>query len=340
MNEPTGSALPERDNSGILPMTLERRLGAHDRLRQFRKDTLVGLSSKPPFLFPKWCYDKVGGNIFEAITRLPEYYLTSREFSIITRHSAHLADVSGARLVMELGAGSSRKTRIILTALRDAGYLREFVPLDVDEAMLNQAGDELARHYPGVKVHAIVGDYEYSIAPLPQSAGRRLVLFLGSTVGNLRPTDRRRFLDTLRQSMSEQDMLLLGIDLVKSPDRLLSAYNDSAGLNAAFALNALSVINHGLGGDFLLSAYRHYAEWNASSEQMEMYLEATVAQRVHIRDIGFTLGLSSGDRIQTEISAKFRMESVESELIQSGFRINAWWTDSDEDFAVVLAARK
>jgi L-histidine N-alpha-methyltransferase len=140
--------------------------------------------------------------------------------------------------------------------------------------------------------------------------------------------------------MSEKDMLLLGVDLIKSEDRLVAAYNDPAGLNAAFALNALSVINHGLGGDFLLSAYRHHAEWNASSEQMEMYLEAAVDQRVHIKDIGLTLELNRGDRIQTEISAKFRMEGVESELVQSGFRIRAWWTGNDKDFAIVLGAKE
>jgi L-histidine N-alpha-methyltransferase len=324
----------------MAPLTLERRLNADERLQQFKKDTLAGLSSKPPFLFPKWCYDEAGGRIFEAITRLREYYLTRREFSIISRYAAHLAEMTQAELVMELGAGSSRKTHTILTALRDAGYLREFVPLDVDEAMLNHAGIELARHYPGVKVHAIVGDYEYNIAPIPQSPGRRLILFLGSTIGNLRPPDRRRFLDMLRQSMGEQDMLLLGIDLVKSPDRLIAAYNDSAGLNTAFALNALSVINHGLGGDFSLEAFQHYAEWNDSSEQMEMYLEATADQRVHIRDIDLTLEMNRGDRIQTEISTKFRLESVESELMQSALRINTWWADDHQDFAMVLAAKK
>jgi L-histidine Nalpha-methyltransferase len=339
VNGPTGSGSPEPEHFEILPMTLERRLSARERSAQFRKDTLIGLSSKPPFLYPKWCYDKTGGSIFEAITRLPEYYLTRCEFNIITQCSAHLAEATGAELVMELGAGSSRKTRIILAALRDAGYLREFVPLDVDEAMLNEAGNELARQYPGIKIHAIVGDYEYNISPIPQSAGRRLVLFLGSTLGNLRPTDRARFFYRLRQSMSQRDMLLLGVDLVKSPDRLAAAYNDSAGLNTAFALNALSVINYGLGGDFLLGAYRHYAEWNASSEQMEMYLEATADQRVHVKHIGLTLELSRGDRIQTEISAKFRLENVESELIRSGFRINTWWTENNEDYGVILAAR-
>ena len=340
MNESTDSPSPERAHSGALPVTLERRLSANERSRQFRKDILIGLSSRPPFLFPKWCYDKTGGNIFEAITRLPEYYLTTRELSIITQYSVKLAEMTRAELVMELGAGSSRKTRIILTALKDAGYLREFVPLDVDEAMLNQAGNELAHHYHEVKVHAIVGDYEYNISPIPPSVGRRLILFLGSTIGNLRPAERKRFLDVLRQSMSEQDMLLLGVDLVKSPHRLVAAYNDSAGLNTAFALNALSVINRGLSGDFLLGAYRHYAEWNASSEQMEMYLEATVDQQAYIKDIDLMLELRRGDRIQTEISAKFRMESVEAELTQSGFRINAWWTDNDDDYGVVLAGKE
>jgi L-histidine Nalpha-methyltransferase len=340
MNEAIDPTPKEPTSSAVSPMTMERRLSAAKRIRQFRRDTLLGLSSEPPFLYPKWCYDETGGRIFEAITGLPEYYLTRREFSIITKYSTHLAAVTQAELVMELGSGSSKKTRTILTALNDGGFLSEFVPLDVDEAMLNQAGREILRNYPGVNVHAIVGDYEYNISPIPQSSGRRLILFLGSTIGNLRPTDRRHFLETLRQAMSEQDMLLLGIDLVKSAERLVAAYNDSIGLNTAFARNALSVINHSLGGDFSLDVFRHYAEWNALREQMEMYLEVTADQRIHIRDIDLTLDMSRGDRIQTEISAKFRMQTIESELIQSGFRISESWTDNQEDFALVLAQRE
>ena len=321
-------------------LTVEKRLTPAQRIRIFRSDVLAGLSGSSRTLVPKWSYDEAGGRLFEAITNLPEYYLTGREYDIIATRAVYLAEVSHAELVMELGSGSSRKTRTILTALQERGYLRQFVPLDVDEAMLRREGRLLVEQYPGMVVHAIVGDYEYNVSPIPHSSGPRLILFLGSTIGNLRPPSRLQLLYSLQWAMSSGDMLLLGIDLVKQPSRIIAAYNDPGGVSAAFAKNALDVINRVLNGSFKTGQFRHLVEWNANEEQLETYLEATAAQRVFIKDIDLHVDLSLGDRIQTEISAKFRRERIELELRGAGLRTVEWWTDVDADFGVALAVKE
>lgn len=340
MNETEDSVPRKSALSGNLPVEIEQRLNAADRMLQFRSDTLTGLSANPPYLRPKWCYDEKGGRLFEAITRTPGYYLTQRESSIISRRATALAATTRAELVMELGSGSSKKTRTILSALTEVGSLCEFVPLDVDERMLRQSADTIAADYPGIRVYAILGDYEYHVNPIPMSKGPRLVLFLGSTIGNLRPLERLKFLGALGNSMSAGDMLLLGVDLIKSISRLRAAYNDTQGLNTAFARNALAVINRNLDGNFSLDAFRHYADWNPDQHQMEMYLEATVKQQIYVKDINLALSFDRGDRIQTEISAKFQRESIESELDMSGFQLNQWWPDADGDFALLVAEKQ
>ena len=249
-----------------------------------------GLTATPKTLPPKWFYDAQGSALFEKITELPEYYPTRAERSILRAVAPEVAAESGAQVLVELGSGSSEKTRLLLDALRDRGTLRSYVPVDVSESALVAAGDALAAEYPGLAVHAVVSDFEEyaraSVAATATARGPRLVAFLGSTIGNMVPAQRAAFLSRVRSQLRPGDTFLLGTNLVKDPAVLVAAYDDSAGVTADFNKNVLAVLNAELGADFDLDAFEHVAVWDAEREWIEMRLRSTAVQHVLVRDLG------------------------------------------------------
>ena len=318
--------------------TIDIHLGPDDMEEALRADVAAGLASRPIVLPPKWFYDDLGSKLFDAITDLPEYYPTRAEREILVDRAPAIAKLAPATLV-ELGSGTSAKTRILLDALSAGRDLRWFVPMDVSEWVLRQAGDALMGSYPGLAVHAVVGDFERHLAKLPSPGGRRLVAFLGGTIGNLDRAGRAALLEDLAAALEPGDALLLGTDLVKDPARLVRDYDDPTGVTAAFNRNVLNVVNRRLGADFDLSLWQHVARWNPEAEWIEMHLRSTVDQQVRVDALDVTVRLAAGETMRTEISAKFRHRGVEEELADSGFALQEWWTDRAGDFALSLSTR-
>ena len=317
---------------------LDRHLGPDAMREALEADVRAGLTATPKTLPPKWFYDARGSVLFDEITRLPEYYPTRRERSVLEARSAEVAALTGADTLVELGSGTSEKTRLLLDALRDAGTLRRFVPFDVDESVLTTAAEKVEAEY-GVEVHAVVGDFEHHLPLLP-TGGRRLVAFLGGTVGNLLPDERARFLATLASTMAPGDALLLGTDLVKDEVRLVAAYDDAAGVTADFNKNVLRVLDRELDGDLDVDAFEHVALWDAEQEWIEMRLRSLRPQVVHLRALDLAVELAEGEELRTEVSAKFRESRVRDEVAAAGLELQRWWTDEHGDFGVSLSVRR
>lgn len=315
--------------------TIEVHLTAADLDQALRADVARGLTSIPKHLPPKWFYDDRGSQLFDEITRLPEYYPTRCETEILEREASAIAARTGARTLLELGSGTSTKTTLLLDALAAHGTLERIVPFDVCEPVLREAAPALAARY-GVDVHAVVGDFERHLDRLPTD-GATLVAFLGGTIGNLRPAARAEFLRTLAARMQPGDRLLLGTDLVKDPARLVAAYDDAAGVTAEFNRNVLHVLNRELDADFRPEELDHVALWNEAEAWIEMHLEARTAHRVRLAALGLEVGLAAGERIHTEISAKLTPARVEGELRTAGLVPTEAWTDRGGDFLVTLS---
>lgn len=298
----------------------------------------MGLTSAPKEMPPKWFYDEAGSILFDEITRLPEYYLTRTEREILGRRAASIAECAGADTLVELGSGTSEKTRLLLDAFSKNGDLRRFVPFDVCEEFLRASAEAVASEYPGVEVHGLVGDFERHLPMLPEG-DRRLVVFLGSTIGNLDPLKRAGFLGQLSSVLAPGEGLLLGIDLVKDASRLEAAYNDRAGITAEFNRNVLAVLNAQLGADFDLACFEHIAAFDPENEWIEMRLRSTRTQSVTLDSLGLTVGFGEGEEMRTEISTKFRRPGVVGELAAAEFELEQWWTDARADFALALARR-
>jgi L-histidine Nalpha-methyltransferase len=301
-----------------------------------REDAHAGLSATPKTLPPKWLYDEHGSELFEKITQLEEYYPTRAERSILVAAAGEIAAATRAGTLVELGAGAADKTRLLLDALRKAGTLRSFVPVDVSETALIEAAHRVLASYPGLSVRAVVSDFEEHLG-LPDRAGPRLVAFLGGTIGNLLPRQRAGFLASLRSHLQAGDSLLLGTDLVKDPDVLHAAYDDAAGVTAAFNKNVLAVLNSQLGANFDLAAFDHVALWDPRAEWIEMRLRSAEQQVVTLPAIGLTVEFAEGEEMRTEVSAKFRPEGVAAELSAAGFAMRSWWTDPDGQFGLSLS---
>jgi L-histidine Nalpha-methyltransferase len=321
-------------------MPASNRVGARpdSYLTALRADVLAGLSATPKTLPPKYFYDERGSALFDEITRLPEYYLTRAETSILRARADEIAALSRCESLVELGSGTSAKTGLLLRAMLDAGTLREFVPLDVDPAVLTEATDVLADRYPGLRLAPFVGDFEHDLGAIP-SAGRRMMAFLGSTIGNLEPTARSQLLRQVCAALDPGDTFLLGTDLVKDTGRLLRAYNDAAGVTAEFNRNVLRVINKELSADFDVDEFEHVAIWDATRQWIEMRLRSTRAQTVRVADLDLAVAFTAGEEMRTEISAKFRPEQVPAELTAAGLEPVHSWTDDNADFALTLARR-
>jgi L-histidine N-alpha-methyltransferase len=316
-------------------LTVERHLDADDAVAQFAEDVRTGLTRSPKELPPRWFYDDRGSELFERITRLPEYYPTRRERAILERHGREIAAAVPVELLVELGAGSAEKTRLLIDAL--AGQLQTYAPVDVSENALLSASLAIAERYPDLSVHAVIADFERHLGKLPRSSGPRLVAFLGGTIGNFAPAARAEFFRGLAGLLQPPDALLLGTDLVKSVDRLLLAYDDPTGVTAEFNRNMLSHINRELGADFDLDAFRHIALWNDREEWIEMRLESVREQLVTVKALDLTVRFGAGEQLRTEISAKFRRDRLEREFAAAGLSLAGWWTDPAGDFALSLA---
>ncbi|MFJ4674819.1 MULTISPECIES: L-histidine N(alpha)-methyltransferase [unclassified Kitasatospora] len=301
-----------------------------------RADVREGLGGRPKRLPPKWFYDARGSELFEEITRLPEYYPTRAEREILAARADTIAATTRARTLVELGSGSSEKTRLLLDALRTAGTLERYVPVDVSESALESAAKALIAEYPGLDVSAVLSDFTQSLG-LPDGGGPRLVVFLGGTLGNLLPAERHGFLTGLRAQLMPGDWLLLGTDLVKDPAVLVAAYDDAAGVTAAFNRNLLSVLNRELDADFDPGQFEHVALWDAEHEWIEMRLRSLRDQTVKVADLGLPVHFEAGEELHTEVSAKFRRERVERELFASGLRLTDWWTDDEGRFGLSLS---
>ncbi|MEU8675372.1 L-histidine N(alpha)-methyltransferase [Streptomyces sp. NPDC048560] len=315
------------------PFRLTRTLPVDATDAALRADVLSGLNRQPKTLPPKWFYDAHGSELFEEITRLPEYYPTRAEREILVARAPQIAEASGARTLVELGSGSSDKTRHLLDALPE---LHSYVPVDVSESALRGAADILLAERPGLSVHALIADFTH-VLRLPETPGPRLVAFLGGTIGNLLPEERGQFLHSVRELLSPGDSLLIGTDLVKDEATLVAAYDDAAGVTAAFNKNVLSVMNRELGADFLLDDFDHVAVWDPRAEWIEMRLRARRDLTVKIPEVDLAVTFAAGEEMRTEVSAKFREDRVRGELADAGLRLGHWWTDTAGRFALSLA---
>jgi L-histidine Nalpha-methyltransferase len=320
-------------------LRIDVHLHPDELVRALREDALRGLTSEPKELQPKWFYDERGSLLFDEITRLDEYYPTRREKEILERRADEIAAITQADTLVELGSGTSEKTRVLLAALRDAGTLERFIPFDVSEAVLRDAAVSIEAELPGVEVHAVVGDFDRHLDLIPDG-GRRLVAFLGGTIGNFPPDERARFLKEVTASLSEGDHLLVGFDLVKDTTRLEAAYNDTRGVTEDFNRNVLRVLNRELGADFDPETFEHVAFFDPNEEWIEMRLRSAEAHTVHVAELGLDVAFAAGEEMRTEISAKFRKAGVEEELAAAGVELAAWWTDDAADFALALGLRR
>ncbi len=317
-------------------VTVDIHLDERDLRAALERDVRSGLSSSPKRIPPTWFYDEEGSRLFEEITALPEYYPTRAERALLERHAHEVADAARADTLVELGAGSCDKTRLLLDAVEQAGTLSSYVPFDVSAEFLRDAAGSIADQYPQVQVHAVVGDFLVHLDRIP-TAGRRLVAFLGGTIGNLAPAQRKRFLDALRSTMAHTDALLLGTDLVKDRGRIIAAYDDAAGVTARFNRNVLNVMNQALGATFDPDRFEHVVRWDERNQWIEMRLRATEPLTVAIQQLAMSVEFESGEELRTEISAKFTPAGIAAELGAAGFAVDRQWGADEGEFLLTLA---
>jgi L-histidine N-alpha-methyltransferase len=300
-------------------------------------DARSGLTVRPKSLPPRWFYDARGSELFEQITELPEYYPTRTEREILHEHADDIAAAAPVTTVVELGSGSSTKTRLLLDAWQRAGSLRRIITLDVSASALVEAAAVLSDGYPGVEVQPVRADFTRHLDRL-DTLGSTAIVFLGSTIGNLDPDQRQQFFQGVRRALGPADVLLLGTDLVKSPEILVPAYDDVAGVTAEFNLNVLRVLNRELDGDLPVEMFEHRAVWNAAAERIEMRLRARCVIDARLAAIDLDVHFDQGEELLTEISSKFRRTGIATELASAGLQIRNWWTDPLDHFGVSLVA--
>ncbi len=301
-------------------------------------DVRAGLSASPKELSPKYFYDERGSRLFEQITELDEYYPTRAEREILSRRSAEILATAGTPgTLVELGSGSASKTRHLLSAMRDAGCLETYVPVDISEEITHETARILVDEYPGLAVRGLVCDFESDLERIHSDGGARLIAFLGGTIGNLYPGERREFLTRIAALFGPGDHLLLGTDLVKDTARLEAAYDDAAGVTAEFNKNVLQVLNRELAADFDLDAFEHVARYDAREERMDIRLRSLTAQTVQLADLDLTVQFAAGEEMRTEISTKFTRERLEAVYAEAGLELRGWFTDAGGDYALTLA---
>ncbi len=309
-----------------------------DAAAAMAEDARVGLSASPKELSPKYFYDERGSRLFEQITELPEYYPTRREREVLADRSAEIvAAAGGPGTLVELGSGSASKTRHLLSAMRDAGRLETYVPVDISEEITQETARALVEEYPGIDIRGLVCDFEHDLERIHSDGSDRLLAFLGGTIGNLYPGERREFLTRIAALFGPGDHLLLGTDLVKEAARLEAAYDDAAGVTAEFNKNVLAVLNRELGADFDLDAFEHVARYDAREERMDIRLRSLAEQSVALADLELTVEFAAGEEMRTEISTKFTRERLECVYAEAGLEMRGWFTDSAGDYALSLA---
>ena len=318
--------------------TLEVYLTPAESVDALRAEAREGLTATPKWLSPKWFYDARGSELFEEITALPEYYPTRTERGLLTQYADEIAALTEPEILIELGSGSSEKTRLLLDSMTARGTLRTYVPQDVSVTALEGAAQQVGAEFPGIDVLGVVSDFTGSLHHLP-GGGRRAVAFLGGTLGNLVPTERAEFLSGIAAVLAPGENLILGVGLVIDPAVLVPAYDDAAGVTAQFNLNVLAVLNKQLGANFPLEDFRHVALWDAENQWIEMRLEALRALSVHIDDLDLEITFAAGEQLRTEISAKFTEDGIAAELASAGFGVRKVWTDQDQRFALLCAQR-
>ncbi|HEY7610845.1 MAG TPA: L-histidine N(alpha)-methyltransferase [Alphaproteobacteria bacterium] len=306
-------------------------------------DVVRGLGARPKTLPPKYFYDAQGSRLFDRITALPEYYLTRTEQRILQDCARRLGALMGPADLVELGCGSARKTRTVVDALIEQTPAKApllYVPIDVSEVALEEGAAGLSAAFPRLAVSGLVGTYEAALADLPpRLAPRRLMMFLGSTIGNLDPGESAEFFAAVARALAPGDALLLGFDLAKTPGIIEAAYNDAQGVTAAFNLNMLRHLNRRFDGDFDLARFQHRAFFNAEASQIEMHLASAEAQTVRLRKLGIGARFEAGETIRTEISRKFRFADMAETVARHGFALAERWSDSAEWFALALFRR-
>jgi L-histidine Nalpha-methyltransferase len=318
-------------------VSIDVRLDGDGPVSDLAEDARVGLSAEFKQLPPKYFYDELGSKLFEQITELPEYYPTRVERKILDDQGAAIVDAADPQCLIELGSGSASKTRTLLDAMRDRGSLHTYVPVDISEEITRQTAVELITEYPGLRVHGVICDFDSDLERLPAWGQRRMIAFLGGTIGNFPPAQRVAFLSRIAKMLGPADSLLLGTDLVKDPAQLEAAYNDSAGVTARFNKNVLTVLNTELGADFDLDRFDHHAFYDGERQWIDIRLRSLTDQVVPIRDLGIEVELRAGEEIRTEISCKFTRASLESAYEESGLELVEFWTDPEEQFALSLA---
>jgi L-histidine N-alpha-methyltransferase len=321
-------------------VTVDVRLAPDDLDAALRRDARAGLSAMPKTMPPVWFYDDRGCALYEAITRTPEYYPFRAEQALLRDVAGEVAEAAAATVLVELGSGTSEKTRLLLDAMAGAtAGLAGYVPFDVAEPTLRSAARAVADDY-GIGVHAVVGDFRTHLehlAGVPDGNAPRLVAFLGSTIGNFTPRERAGFLDDVAAMLRPTGRLLLATDLVKPVDRLIAAYDDAAGVTAAFDRNLLDVLNRELGADFDIARFDHVALWDPVHQRVEMRLRATRPMTVKLPEIGLVVDFAAGEDLRTEVSTKFTLEGVRRDLATAGLGVLGQWTDSAGDYLLTLA---
>jgi len=317
-------------------ITIDVHLGPAELHAALREDVVDGLLSTPKELPPKWFYDHTGSRLFDEITKLSEYYPTEAEREILLHNAPEIIAAADADTIVELGSGTSDKTLALLDAAVHHGRIDRFVPFDVSEQFLRSSVRRLAEQYPKLDLHGVVGDFDRHLHHLP-SGGRRLVVFLGGTIGNYQPVARKEFLARIVDTLEPGDHVLLGTDLVKSTARLELAYNDPAGVTEAFNKNILEVINRELGADFDTDLFDHVARWDAEEEWIDIGLLSRVDQRVRISALDLDVSFKAGELMRTEVSAKFRPARLADELAAVGLGLTQWYTDHRGDYGVSLS---
>jgi L-histidine N-alpha-methyltransferase len=307
-----------------------------DRRAEFYEATFWSLRATPRELPASWLYDERGSILFDEITRLPEYYPTNAEREILAARASEIAALTKGRTLVELGAGTSEKTLVLLDALSATGTLERFVPLDVSDDILRLSAEAIAERYATISVHGIVGDFERDLTAIPPGESR-VIAFLGSTIGNLYPERRASLLRAIAAALAPGDSFLLGVDLVKDPAVIERAYNDAAGVTEQFVRNALAAANRDLGADFVQERFAYDAFWDAEREWMDIGFNAVEAHTVHIAELDVEFALAEGERLRVEVSSKFRRGGIETELAAAGLRLTEWWTDEASRFALLLA---
>ena len=336
----TGDGALEPGLRGRRRLAITVLLTDEERTALLRAEARRGLTATPKQLPPKWFYDQRGSELFEAITRQPEYYLTRRESEILEARAAEIARRSRAATLVELGAGNAEKTRLLLDAMSGAGTLRSYMPFDVCWPAVRDAAAALRTEYPDLEVRGVVGDFHQHVGFLPNGRDDdeppRLVAFLGSTIGNFDAHERELFFTNLRRALRPGDGFLLGADLVKSKRRLDAAYNDAAGVTIQFNKNVLRVLNRDLDATFDEALFDHVAAYDRARQLVDIRLRARERHVVTVRGLDLRVPFEAGEEMRTEISTKFTKSGITSALRAAGFAPNGYWTDRARDFSLSL----